>query len=63
MRIIKKIILLVIVFLLSTISNVYADESSKKAEVTLTMQILLISLVALVIVAVGVVIIKKTVLK
>ena len=32
----KKIILLVIVFLLSTISNVYADESSKKAEVTLT---------------------------
>ena len=32
----KKIILLVIVFLLSTISNVYADESLKKAEVTLT---------------------------
>ena len=32
----KKIILLVIVFLLSTISNVYANESSKKAEVTLT---------------------------
>lgn len=32
----KKIILLVIILLVSMISNVYADESSKKAEVTLT---------------------------
>lgn len=41
----------------------FAPPTGIKAEVTLTMQILLISLVALVIVAVGVVIIKKTVLK